>query len=106
MRCRVNRLSVGRVWQHAQMPATPTVGLGSVGRRSHQGTTVCTAHGIGETRAKATDRCGQILAFAAFAHRIGQCDEVVIVRMCRQRASVANQLPAARRSDAASVQDA
>ena len=89
------------------MPTTATAGFGSARRRwSHQGATVRPRDWIAETCGKAADGRAEVGPLPAFAHRVGECDQVIVVRVRRQRTGVANQLPAARRGDASGVQDA
>ena len=75
-------------------------------RRSHQSATMYTADRIGETRGETSDRCADVGTLAAFAHGIGKRHQVVVIRVRRQRAGMADQFPAARRGDAAGVQNA
>ncbi len=98
-------LSVSGVGKHAKMPATAAVGLGPIGGRSHESTAKRTGGRITETPGEAT-RGGTDTGGFAFAHCVGKRDQVIVVGVGRQRAGVANQLPAARGGDAAGVQDA
>jgi len=81
------------------MAAAPAVLLRAWCRRRHDRPTVDTGRRIGESGWDATP--GQRVA--AFAHRIGERNEVVVVRGRGQRTGVADQLPPAGRGDAAGV---
>ena len=87
------------------MSATATVRLGSSRRRRHQRAAVGAGDRIGEPHGEA---CRGPRAdsgtVAAFAHRVGKRDQVVVVGVGRQWPGMANQLPPARGGDAPGVQ--
>jgi hypothetical protein len=100
---RGSRGLVRGVWQHTQVASPTPVGLRPSGGRRHQRAAGRTRHRIGKASDDTVDgRCD----VTPFAHRVGQGDEVVLVRMRGQRPRVANQFPTARGGDPAGVHHA
>ena len=95
-----NPALVAGIWQHPQVAAPASVRLGPPGRRRHQRTTVRTGDRIGKPCSHPADRRH---AVAPLTHRVGKRDQIVFVRVGRQRTGMANQLPPARRRDPARV---
>src|SRR5215207_1705604 len=88
------------VWQHPQVAAPAPVGLGPANGRCHQRAAVHPGDRIGKPCRRPVDRRR---AVASLTYRVGQRDQIVLIRVRRQRPRMANQFPTARRRDSARV---